>query len=121
MRYIVAIVIVAVLVGCVSLAANQSGNALQKRMRQRLVDAQAAGQIPADVDLNNGDYTDFGGEVSDSDLLQLSMLDCWYAYRIILIPVLLAIGLVVAHYCKSAKQNGNSMAPVDSRTAESSN
>ena len=58
----------------------------------------AAGEIPADVDLNREDFTDFGMEVSKSEHWRLSMLDWWYTYRVILIPALLAIGLVVAHY-----------------------
>jgi hypothetical protein len=100
-RYIIALGIVGVLLGTLSLCANQAANALQKRMRQKMIAPQAAGQIQADVDLDSGDFTDFGTEVTSAELLQLGMLDSWFAYRTILIPALIAIGLVVARYWPS--------------------
>lgn len=98
MRYVIALVAAGLVIGCLSLVANQSASALQKRMRQKLIAAQAAGETPAEVDLNSGDFTDFGMEVSASERFQIGLLDCWYAYRIILIPALVGIALIVAHY-----------------------
>jgi hypothetical protein len=101
MRYLIALAAAGLLVGGVSLLAHQAGNAVRQRMHQRLVDAQKAGEIPPDVDLNNGDFTDFGAEVSASERRLIGLLDAWFAFRVILIPALVVGGLVIAYRCSS--------------------
>ncbi len=97
MRYLIALAVAGLLVGVISLWANQAGNAVRQRMHQRLVDAQKAGQIPPDVDLNSGDFTDFGAEVSASEMRLIGLLDAWFTFRVILIPALVVGCLVVAY------------------------
>ncbi len=97
MRYLIALAVAGLLVGGISLWAHLAGNAVRQRMYQRLVDAQTAGEIPPDVDLNNGDYTDFGAEVSASEKRLIGLLDAWFTFRVILIPALIVGCLAIAH------------------------
>ncbi|MDB5347838.1 MAG: hypothetical protein JWP89_6215 [Schlesneria sp.] len=102
MRYLIALAIAALIVGIISLWAHQAGNSVRQRMHQRLVDAQKAGQLPPDVDLNNGAFTDFGAEVSASDRQLIGLLDAWFTLRVILIPALV-VGCLVAAYLWPSK------------------
>lgn len=97
MRYLIALAVAGLLIGGVSFWALQAGNAVRQRMHQRLVDAQKAGEIPPDVDLNNGDFTDFGAEVSASERRLMGLLDAWFTFRVILIPALIVGCLAVAY------------------------
>lgn len=97
MRYLIALAVAALIIGVISLLAHLAGNAVRQRMHQRLVDAQKAGQIPPDVDLNNGDFTDFGAEVSASERRLIGLLDAWFTFRVILIPGLILGCLAVAY------------------------
>ena len=75
MHYLIALAIAGFIIGGVSLLAHLAGNAVRQRMHQRLVDTQAADQIPPDVELNNGDFTDFGTELSSSEMRLIGLLD----------------------------------------------
>lgn len=97
MRYLIAIAVAGLLVGGISLWAHQASNAVRQRMYQRLVDAQKAGEIPPDVDLNNGDFTDFGTELSASDRQLIGLFDAWFTFRVILIPALFVGCLSIAY------------------------
>jgi hypothetical protein len=96
MRYLIAVA--GLLVGGVSLSAHQASNAVRQRMHQRLVDAQKAGQIPPDVDLNNSDFTDFGAELRTSEKQLIGLLDAWLTFRVILIPALIVACLAIAYF-----------------------
>lgn len=97
MRYLIALAVAGLLVGVISLWAHQAGNAVRQRMHQRLVDAQKAGQIPPDVDLNSGDFIDFGTELSASERRLIGLLDAWFTFRVILIPALIVGCLAIAY------------------------
>ena len=61
-----------------------------------MIDAKTAGELSPDIDLDQGDFTDFGTEVSAAEMLQLSLLDFWFAYRMILIPMIIIGSLAAA-------------------------
>ena len=60
MHCLIALAVAKMLVGGISLLAHQASIAVHQRMHYRLFDAQTAGHILPDVELNNGDFTDFG-------------------------------------------------------------
>jgi hypothetical protein len=122
MRYLIALAVAGLLVGGISLWAHQAGNAVRQRMHQRLVDAQKAGQIPPDVDLNNGDFTDFGTELPTSEKQLIGLLDAWFTFRVILIPILIVGCLAVAALLRSkqpsskANSDRETMGPTSAST-----
>lgn len=97
MRYFIALTVAGLLVGGVSMCFHQMSNSIQQRMRQRLIDAKHTGDLPSDIDVDRADFTDFGQEVSASELQQIRLLDSWFAYRIFLIPAVIVVSLAVAH------------------------
>ncbi len=112
MRYLIALLFAGLLIGGMSLSANQASHALQQRMRQRLVEAKKRGEIPPDVDVSRGDLTDFNTEVSDAELRQIGILDLWFARRSILIPIVI-IGCLAIARMTDRRAPGRPVAPVE--------
>ena len=97
MRYGISLAIVAVLIGGLELYAWIEARAIERLMRQKARAAQAAGDVPADVDVDSMDFKDFGTEVSRSEMLRIMLVDSYYRFRIILLPMLILAGLGIAH------------------------
>lgn len=96
MRYLVALAFSGLLIGGVSLYANRVGHSLQQRMRQRQAEFKPPGEISPIAQLDHGDMTDFGTEVSATEILQIKLLDFWYAFRMFLIPAVVIGSLIIA-------------------------
>lgn len=112
MRYLIALAIAGILIGAVSFSANQTAKGLQQRFRHRMIAAQKAGDIPAEVDLDRDDFTDFGTEVSKDEFLQLTILEMLFGLRSVLITVTIAGALLIAYLWPSTRRHNRDMATV---------
>jgi hypothetical protein len=100
MRYGIALAIAAVLIGVVELYVQIEAQAIERSMRQKARAAQAAGGIPADIDVDSPDFTDFNTEVSRSEMLRITLVDAYCQLRIILLPIVILASLAIARMLK---------------------
>jgi hypothetical protein len=108
MRYLMALLIAGFVIGGISLTAHQMKREVHERIRKSLIQARERGELPADTDLDQPEFTDMGVELSSSDMQLIGFLDLWYALRIILIPLIIVACLVLAWFTaesRSSKQN----------------
>jgi len=96
MRYGIALAIAAVLIGGMELYVQIEARAIERSMRQKARAAQAAGDIPAGIDVDGPDFTDFNTEFSRSELLRITLVNAYCQLRIILLPTVILASLAIA-------------------------
>ncbi|MBS0203547.1 MAG: hypothetical protein JSS49_11650 [Planctomycetes bacterium] len=123
MRYLVAIVVSIALIAALSFSIDQMGRTLHQHIRQGLLAAKERGELPADFDLESEMFTDFGMELSESDMFRAGIVDFWMAYRAFLIPLIVILSLSIARCFpatgKVSKTSASAPIPVESQDESS--
>lgn len=105
MRYLLALLIAGFVIGGISLTAHQMKREVHERMRKSLIQARERGEIPADTNLDQPEFTDMGMELSSSEMQLIGFLDLWYGLRIILIPLIVMTSLALAWFTSESRPN----------------
>ncbi len=110
MRYLLALVIAGFVIGGISLTAHQMKREVHERIRNSLIQARERGELPADTDLDQPEFTDMGMELSSSEMQLIGFLDLWYALRIVLIPLIIMACLALAWFTAESRSSDRNTA-----------
>ncbi|MEI8381567.1 MAG: hypothetical protein WCJ09_15675 [Planctomycetota bacterium] len=105
MRYLLALLIAGFVICGILLTAHQMKREVHERIRKSLIQARERGELPADIDLDQPEFTDKGMELSSSEMQLIGLLDLWYALRIVLIPLIIIGCLALAWFTAESRSS----------------
>ena len=96
MRYAIALVVAILLIGVGVSFVRHTEHSVERLFRQALRDAEAAGQLPATIDPEQAQLTDFGIDLPASYAGRVRIAHVLVAQRFVLIPAVLSLCLGIA-------------------------
>jgi hypothetical protein len=97
MRYIVAIVVAGLVIAGGAWFVRQTELSLKQRLQAAIKEEQAAGRLPADLDVEQVESADIGVDLPSSEILRLTIANALVAGRFVLPAVVLLGSLGIAH------------------------
>ena len=104
MRYGIAAVVAALIIGAGALYARQVGRSVEGYVRQALREAKAAGQLPPDIDPEHAEFRDFGVNLPASLTREVDVAHFMIVWRAALIPAVLLGSLGAARFLGRKRQ-----------------
>jgi hypothetical protein len=100
LRYGLSLAVAVSIIGAGMMFVRQTRRSIEKRARQTLREAKASGKLPAGIDPERANLSDFGFPLSHTEIRRLKIAHLLVDWRLILIPFILLGSLGVAYLLK---------------------